>query len=331
MNLTTKTLIRGLGWIVVLLAVAGAPAAQGPTAQSLTAQSSGGDEYVLGPEDQIKLWALGMEEISDKPLQIDPGGFLDLPLLGRIKAAGLTVEQLRSELLERLSVDVREPSVSIDIVEFGSQPVSIIGAVAQPGVHQLRGRRTLAEVLSVAGGLRADAGPIIKISRRMEWGKIPLPTAAVDAKGEFSVAEIGLKDFLAVNNPAENILIRPHDVIAVPSAEMIYVIGAVGKPGGFALNEHDSMSVLQALSLAGGLGDMHAAGNSKILRLAPESSERKEIQVDLKKVLTGKEKDVALQPNDILFVPDSTSKRVQARVVEATVQTLSGLIMWRGF
>jgi polysaccharide export outer membrane protein len=326
MTLATKIVIRGLGWVVLLLAVSGAPAAQAPTVPF-----SGGDEYILGPEDQIKLWALGMEEISDKPLQINPGGYLDLPVLGRIKAAGLTVDQLRSELLERLSVEVREPSVSIDILEFGSQPVSIMGAVTQPGVHQLRGRRTLAEVLSLAGGLRADAGPRIKISRRMEWGKIPLPTATADAKSEFSVAEINLKDFLAVRNPAENILIRPHDVITVPSAEMIYVIGAVAKPGGFALNEHDSISALQALSLAGGLGGTHAAGHSTILRLSPNSGEREEIKVDLKRVLAGKARDVALQPNDILFVPDSASKRVTSRVLEATVQTLSGLIIWSGF
>jgi polysaccharide export outer membrane protein len=287
-------------------------------------------EYVLGPEDQIKLWTLGMEEISDKPLRIDPAGYLDLPVLGRIKAAGLTVEQLRSELLNRLSVEVRSPAVSIDIVEFGSQPVTILGAVAQPGVHQLRGRRSLAEVLSLAGGLRADAGPAIKIVRRTEWGEIPLSTAATDETHEFSVAQVKLKDLLSASDPAENILIQPHDVITVPRAELVYVIGAVRKPGGFPLEERDSMSVLQALSLAEGLGTASAARNSRILRLLPDATERKEIAVDLERVMAGKAKDVALQPNDILFVPDSTSKRVTARVLEATIETLSGLLIWRG-
>src|SRR5689334_23801278 len=78
-------------------------------------------QYVLGPEDQIKIWALGVEEISDKPVRIDPGGEIDLPLVGRVHAAGLTVEQLKSALAEKLAKEVREPRVSIDIVEFGSQ------------------------------------------------------------------------------------------------------------------------------------------------------------------------------------------------------------------
>jgi polysaccharide export outer membrane protein len=286
-------------------------------------------EYVLGPDDQIQVWALGVEEMPQRPIRIDPAGYIDLPVAGRVKAAGLTVGQLRSQLAERLSAEVREPRVTVDITDFGSQPVSVLGAVAEPGVHQLRGRKTLAEVLSLAGGLLADAGPAIKITRRAEWGPIPLPTAKPDATNAFSVAEIKLKDFMAANHPAENIMIRPNDVISVPRAETIYVMGAVRKPGGFPLNERESLSVLQALSLAEGLGATPAAQNSKILRVAAGSPERKEIPIDLKKVLAGKETDVPLQPNDILFVPTSASKQAAARALEATIQTLSGVIIWR--
>ncbi len=285
-------------------------------------------QYVMGPDDQVKIWALGVEEITDKPFRIDPSGDIDLPLIGRIHAAGLTVEELKTALKQRLKVEVREPQVSVDIVEFGSQPVSVMGAVNHPGVLQLNGRKTLMELLSLAGGLRPDAGPYINISRATKWGEIPLPNARIDASGNFSVAELRVKEVLSASNPAENILILPHDVVTVPTAEMVYVVGAVKKPGAFALNERESVSVLQALSMAEGLGPTPKSQDARILRMVPGSKDRKEIPVDLKRVLTGKNEDMALRANDILFIPDSTAKKAAGKALEALVGTASGVVIW---
>jgi polysaccharide export outer membrane protein len=195
-------------------------------------------------------------------------------------------------------------------------------------VNQLSGRKTLAEVLSLAGGLRPDAGSYVKITRQIKWGEIPLPTARIDPSGNFSVAELQVKSLLSAANPAENILVRPHDVITVPTAEMVYVVGAVRKPGAFALGERESVSVLQALSMAEGLGTNPKAQDSKILRTVPGGSERKEFPVDLKKVMSGKAEDMGLRANDILFVPDSASKKVAGRVLEALIQTATGIVIW---
>jgi polysaccharide export outer membrane protein len=285
--------------------------------------------YTLGPDDQLKIWAYGVDEINEKPVRIDPSGYIDLPVIGRLKAAGLTVEQFRAALLKELGREVREPRVSMDIVEFGSQPVSVIGAVNQPGVHQLRGRKTLVELLSLAGGLRPDAGARIKISRVMESGRIPLRTAKVDSSEKFSVAEVKVKELMSATDPAENILIQPRDVVTVPVADVIYVIGAVRKPGPFVLNERETMSVLQALSMAEGLGPTPAPQNSKILRTISGSTERKELAVDLKKVMAGKAEDIALRANDILLVPDSSSKKAMGRAVEAAIQAATGIVIWR--
>jgi protein involved in polysaccharide export with SLBB domain len=123
------------------------------------AQLQDSPHYTLGPDDQVKIWALGIEEIADKPVRIGPSGDLDLPLIGKVHALGLTVEQLKTELVQRFSKEVLKPQVSIEIVDFGSQPVSVMGAVNHPGVHQLRGGKTLMEVVSMADGLRSDAGP----------------------------------------------------------------------------------------------------------------------------------------------------------------------------
>jgi polysaccharide export outer membrane protein len=285
--------------------------------------------YVLGPEDQVKIWALGIEEISEKPARIDPGGNLDLPLIGKVHAEGLTAEQLKDELVRRFSKEVLKPQVSVEIVDFGSQPVSVMGAVNRPGVHQLRGRKTLIEVVSLAEGLRQDAGPRIKISREMRYGAVPLKSAKTDPTGTFSVAEVEVKSLLAGANPADNILILPHDVITVPAAEGVYVLGEVRKPGEVALKDNATISVLQALAGAEGFGLTPAPQDAKIVRQVAGTPERQEIPVDLKKVLAGTAEDIAMRPNDILVIPPSGPKKAAARAMEAAIQAATGIAIWR--
>src|SRR5581483_5310642 len=244
--------------------------------------------YVLGPEDQLKIWAFGIDEISDKPIRVDPSGNIDLPVAGKIHAGGLTIEQLRAELVQRFSKEVLRPQVSVEIADFGSQPVSVVGAVNHPGVHQIQGRKTLLEVVSQAEGLRQDAGPRIHISRQIAYGAIPLPTAQTDQTGKFSVAEVSIWDLMAGKNPAENIPILPHDVVTVPIAEAVFVMGAVRKPGEVPLKDNASISVLQALASAEGLGPTPSPKNATIVRFVDGTSERKEIPVNLKKIQEGK-------------------------------------------
>src|ERR1700730_10946451 len=241
--------------------------------------------YVLGPDDLISIRILQAAELADKPIRIDLNGFIDLPFIGRVRAAGSTVELLKTELEARYSSIIREPQVSVNVEEFRSQPVSVIGAVITPGVHQIRGKKSLIEVLSMAGGLRQDAGNTVKLTRRMEWGRIPLPSATDDASAKFSIATLDLKSLMDAKDPAVKILVKPDDVISVPKAEMVYVIGEVPRTGGFVLSERKSMSLLEALTLAGGINRGTAAPqSSKILRLTAGNDTRAEIPVDLKRI-----------------------------------------------
>lgn len=297
--------------------------------QPQPAENSLRSAYVLGPEDQITIRALDAEEISDRPTRIDMTGYIRLPLVGRLRAAGLTIEQLEAELASRLKTYIKDPQVAISISEFRSQPVSVIGSVKNPGVHQLQGRKTLIEMLSLAGGLAEDAGPAVKITRLLEWGRIALPNAADDPTGRFSVAEVSLKSIMDARNPEQNIVIRPHDVISVPRAEMVYVTGQVRRSGGFVLHEREHLSVLQALSLAGGLDQAASPQHSRILRAYKGGLNRVEIPVDLRKIMAGKANDVALQPEDILFIPGSTPKRAALRAAEAAIQLGTGIVIWR--
>ena len=295
----------------------------------LAASSQDPAQYVLGPDDQIKVWALGVDEITDKPLRIDPTGNIDLPLIGKVHARGLTVDQLKETLSQRFSKDLLDPKVSVQIVEFGSQPVSVMGAVNRPGIHHLNGRKTLMEVLSLAEGLRQDAGPRINISRKIEYGPIPLANAKPDSTGQFSVAEVPVKQFLAGVSPADNILISPHDVVTVPVAESVFVMGAVKKPGEVALKENPGISVLQALASAEGYGETPAPQNARVVRPVPGTADRREIPVDLTKIQNGKAEDIAMRANDILVVPPSGPKRAATRAIEAAIQTATGIIIWR--
>src|SRR4051794_2266074 len=121
--------------------------------------------YLLGPDDQVTLFVSDIEEISNKPMRIDMRGNLTLPLAGRLHAAGLTAGQLEDAIDTRLRKFLKDPEVVVSITEFRSQPVSVLGAVAIPGVHQLEGHKTLFQMLSMAGGLRLDAGNTVKITR----------------------------------------------------------------------------------------------------------------------------------------------------------------------
>jgi polysaccharide export outer membrane protein len=287
-------------------------------------------EYRLGPGDQIKIWALGVEEIGDKPIRVDPSGDIDLPLAGTVHAAGLTPEQLKTELVQRYSKDLLKPQVSVELVDFGSQPISVLGSVNHPGVLQLQGRKSLSEVISMADGLKPEAGPRVNISRQVQYGAIPLPNAKPDSSGNFSVASVGVKDLLSGTHPMENIVVYPNDVITVPPAEAVFVIGAVKKPGELPM-KGDGITVLQALASAEGLGPTPAPQNSRIVRLTPGTSERREIPVDLSKILAGKAEDLAMRPSDILVVPTSAPKKIGERALEAAIQAATGVAIWGKF
>jgi polysaccharide biosynthesis/export protein len=302
-----------------------------PVAGSVSAPGQPDVPYVLGPDDQVLISVLDADEIGKTAYRVDLRGNLNVPLAGRFHAAGLTLEQLEAEISRRLKEYLQEPVVTVSVSEFRSQPVSILGAVNAPGVHQIRGSKTLFEAISEAGGLRNDAGNSIKITRHKEYGPIPLPGAAADSSGAYGVAEVSIKSVMEARNPGENILVKPNDVISIPRAELVYVIGSVKRAGGFILSERASVSVLEALSLAEGLDRTASPANAKILRYTAASSTRAEIPVDVKKILGGKSGDIPLLPNDILFIPNSTAKSATIRALEAAVQIGTGLAIYRPY
>jgi polysaccharide export outer membrane protein len=289
-------------------------------------------DYVLGAGDQITVASPGLEDqYNEKVFRIDASGDVTLPLVGRIHAAGLSTGALEGELQLKLKPVLKEPKVVVGISSYGSEPVSVLGSVRNPGIVQLQGRRTLFEVLSMAGGLQPDAGYVAQVTRPLRNGNIPLPNVRTDEVNQVSVAAIRLKDIINVPNAAENIEILPGDAVSVPKAGLVYVVGSVTKPGGYTLDENESLSTLQVLSLSEGLLSTSASSKARILRSVPGSPSRAEIPVNLNRLMAGKASDVPLQAGDILFVPVSNAKKVSYRGIEAMITAATYIPVYAGF
>jgi polysaccharide export outer membrane protein len=299
------------------------------TAAAGSADRISDPSYILGPGDEISVWVRDLESVNAKPIRVETDGFISLPVAGRVKASGLTAHQLENALESKLKSQLLEPLVTVGIVEFHSQPVSVMGAVNHPGVYQVQGKKSLIEVLSLAEGLRPEAGYTITVTRKLQYGRIPFPGAADDQTGQYSVAKIPLKGgLLDGSNPASNIAMQPDDVVSVPKAEMIYVMGEVKKQGGFTLNDHETITLLQAVALAEGMNRTASSKGAKILRVTGASGDRTEIPVNLSKVLDGKGEDLRLQPNDILYIPNSASKSATIRALQSAVEIGTGVLIW---
>ncbi len=272
-------------------------------------------EYVLSPEDTLQIRVPEAEEFSvDKgTYRIDNEGYVNVPLIGRWRAVGMTVGQAETELTQRLKTYYLTPHASVSVAEQHTVPVSVLGAVNNPGLQRLNGPETIVEALSRAGGLRIEAGQTVTLTRRSDNGRIPLPGAKSDSTGQFSVAEFTLSRVLSGERAAENIVLKPHDIVTVSRAPMIYVLGEVAKTGAFVLNENEDISTLKALTMAGGLSRTAAPSSARVLRRMPGATERTDIPVNLANIMKNKESDLPLQSEDILYIPGSLTKKITLR------------------
>lgn len=301
------------------------PAQNNTPAQQLP-QDTVRPNYILGPNDQILIRAPEAEEINQKPFRVDGDGNINLPLVGRIHAAGMTLQELEVDLVRRLKEYIREPQVFVDIVQFRSAPVYFIGLFSKPGIYPLQGNRTLTEMLTNVGGMQPNASRHLTITRHEEYGPIPLPNAIVDPEKKVSTVEISLGSLRQNINPAENILLQPYDVISVGRAEDVYVSGEMSRVGSIQLGERDSISILQALSQSGGFTPNAKRDKVRILRPIESTNRRAVIEVDAKALFDGKGEDVPLLPGDIVYIPRSYTRVFWQGVLSAALPILPYII-----
>lgn len=311
-------------------------------------------EYHIGSDDLLSINVFEAQELN-REVRVSAGGEISLPLLGAVRASGLTPRQLEIVLQELLHrTYMKDPHVSVFVREVQSHPVSVMGAVKRPGVFQIRGNKTLLEVLSLAEGLADDAGDTVIILRGAALNAEPgivadnfadglknapethqhveaekLPSVSKDKPfPSESAVQVNLKDLLESADSHSNPLVHPGDIVKVTRAGIVYVIGEVRRPGGFALKSNENISVLQALALSEGLTPTAAKGGARIIHTDQQSGERKETPIDLGKILAGKAPDPVLEAKDIVFVPNSASKHTLNRGAELAAQTLAGLLIF---
>jgi polysaccharide export outer membrane protein len=246
----------------------------------------------------------------------------------KVRAAGLNPFQLQDKLAELLQTNglVSTPQVTVSVKEQHSQPITVIGAVRNPMVIQALRKTTLLQALSQAGGIADDAGTTVVVTRPSPDVSDSVDPSDTSSQAPPQTFSIGLSDVLESANPEFNIPLIGGDVVSVPRAGIIYVVGAVSHPGGFLMqNDLDRMTMLKMLSLAGGATSTAKLKSAVILRKNPTTGNRDQVPVDVSKVLSMKSQDVAMQSNDILFVPDSAGLRALHRAGDVAVTLTSGL------
>ncbi len=308
------------------------PAAMSPLSSGIPAQAERlRPNYVLQIGDQLVVQARDVEELTDRPFRIESDGSINLPLVGRIQAANLTVEGLEAAITQALRTLVVNPQVSITVTQFKSDPVFVVGAFRSPGIYPLQSGRTLLQLLVAVGGLSPVSSRRIRVTRRIEAGKIPLNSAVVAADGKTSSVDINIQSLQTTVNPAEDIELEAFDIISAERAEMIFTTGAVARIGGIELGERETLSMMQALALAGGLQPSADRSRAVIYRVVMNTARRAEIPVDLKKLLAGETNDFPLLPNDVLFVPTSNKLLLANRLGQVALGGVLSAVIFSVF
>jgi polysaccharide export outer membrane protein len=282
--------------------------------------------YTISVNDQIAIRALDVEELNAGTYRIDSDGSVNLPIVGRIAAAGLTIRDFEAQLTSALKRYVREPQVIVSVVQAASLPVFFVGPFRSPGVYGLQGQRRLMDMLTVAGGLQTNTIRRIRLTRRAAYGPIPLPNAVDDPDRKVSSVDITVSSLQDGSSAAENLILQPYDVITAERAEMIYMSGAVGRVGGLEIGERESLTLTQALAMVGGIT---RTGGSKVHVLRPvlDTNRRADIEIDVKQIYAGKVNDFPLMPNDHVYVRPSRRKEVATTALPWIVASLPVLLV----
>ncbi len=290
------------------------PAAESPTAATeRDTPSLGADAALrLGAGDLVEVSVYNVPELTTKA-RISNNGDVYLPLIDYAHVAGLTVDEAQ-ELLEKRLADggfVKNPHVTIFVDDYASQGASLLGEVSKPGVYPILGQVRLFDLLSTAGGLTEKAGNSATITHRNRPDKPVTITLAKD------LGEV----------PKSNVEILPGDTVVVRRADIVYVVGDVARPSGLLI-DRGSLTVLQAIAIAGGTTRTSRLNGTKIIRKGPDGIT--EEHVELKKILEAKIPDVPLKGDDILFVPSSSFKLALQNDTSIAMQAASlGLVAVR--
>ena len=254
----------------------------------------------IGPNDVLQISVYDAPVLSGS-VRVSADGTVHLPLLKTpIKVAGMLPREIETAVGAALKDGhiILDPIVTVSVVEYQGHPINVIGAVRAPVTFQAYGYVTLLDALTRAGGVTEDAGNEVLIIKPGLNGKGSDP---------LGTRRIKLKSLLDGSDPEANPELKGGEDIRVPEADRIYVVGNVHRPGAFMVHDGTDASVLKMLALSEGL-TKYAQKTAYIYRGDPGSTDRKEVAIEINKILQRKAPDVPLRPNDVLYVPeDGTS------------------------
>ena len=287
--------------------VVAAPDSQGKPIAQVTPLPAGADvdrgQLRIGPGDLIEASIYGVSDFKQEG-RVSDSGEVTLPLIGVLHLGGLTVDDAQAKVTQALVTRgyFRDPHVTILIKDFASQGISVMGEVERPGVYPAMSTRRLYDLFSLAGGFTPKAGKTVMITHRDH----PTEQETVSLTGD------------PAKSMTSNVAVYPGDTIVVSKAGIVYVVGDVGRPGGFVMENGEKMTVLQAIAMAQGVNRTAAVGSARLIRRS--SGKPEEIKVQLKGIMSAKADDVDLMPEDILFIPGSMAKNAMRRGLESALQ-----------
>ncbi|MFW8600836.1 SLBB domain-containing protein [Desulfobacterota bacterium M19] len=249
---------------------------------TLTALPCLGQDYVVGPGDVLKITVYDNPDLATT-VRVDGGGQIVMPLLGQVDVAGKTMAGIAEYLTKKLADGyLKNPHVNVFISQFKSKKVIILGQVNKPGLYELHGTTTLLDLISTAGGLTKDAGGITTIKRKRS-----------STHGDEKIVAIDMKRLIEQGDTSLNVTIYGGDSVYIAKAGMFYITGQVKKPNSYKYE--NNMTVIKAISMAGGLSDIAANGSIKIMRKIDGHEQ----------VLKHVKMDMPVKPNDVIVVPES--------------------------
>jgi len=242
------------------------------------------DEYRVGEGDLLRIAVYDHADMNTDA-RVSGDGKITFPLIGTVDVTGLTSADVEKKIAAALNPDyIIKPQVSVFIVEYKSKKVTVLGEFIKPGLVELRGNSTLLEVISGAGGITANAGDMLYIQRKIFRGG--------SAKGEDITVTVNLKRLLEEGDIGANVSIQDGDSIYVPRASFVYVTGEVKMPGAYKITK--GLTVLKAITIAGGFTPKAWQGRTKIIRKGEKGEET---------ISAGM--DALVMEDDVIMVPES--------------------------
>jgi polysaccharide export outer membrane protein len=246
----------------------------------------------IGPGDLLDIKIFNAPE-HDQTVRVDDIGDATLALIGKVHLAGLTTDDGEALIAEKHKSGnfFLDPKITILIKEYSTQGVSVLGEVSKPGVYPALGSRTVLDMISQAGGITPAAGNEAIIQRR--------------SGGSILSVKLSVNPRRSLDSDVE---VWPGDKVIVARAAIVYVIGNVNRPGGFVMQNDGRISILQAVAMATGVNGTASLSRARLIRKT--TSGYVELKIPLKKILNGKENDMEMQAEDILYIPNSSTRSV---------------------